>query len=408
MTRILIAIGGLVLTLLLFNSNVVRAACTVWEQFTIKTQDEVTTECIWNAPSNAYIIIKEVTWSITWFESTQGSELYVTGSGQCSGIIFATKCFPAFPAGHSADNGHKWVQERADKTYTNGSCQQKPYVAFERNSSAIMECNQNSQECQELSLYYWNFTNSTCNSSPASGNCGGGPDWTNYFSSGCYSSLGLFGGSFCDRSTTFKSNCMQTGDYNQQYCVCTGCDTCGGSPILVDVAGNGFAMTDVAGGVSFDLNGNGTRDPLSWTAAGTDDAWLALDRNSNGKIDNGQELFGDYTQQPAAGRKHGFLALAEFDKLANGGNADRVITREDSVFQNLRLWQDANHNGVSEPGELHTLNALGLQTLELDYKESKRTDEFGNEFKYRAKIKDAQHVQLGRWAWDVFLQSTGL
>jgi hypothetical protein len=47
-----------------------------------------------------------------------------------------------------------------------------------------MECNQNSQECQELSLYYWNFTNSTCNSSPASGNCGGGPDWTNYFSSG--------------------------------------------------------------------------------------------------------------------------------------------------------------------------------------------------------------------------------
>ena len=47
MTRILIAIGGLVLTLLLFNSNVVRAACTVWEQFTIKTQDEVTTECIW-------------------------------------------------------------------------------------------------------------------------------------------------------------------------------------------------------------------------------------------------------------------------------------------------------------------------------------------------------------------------
>ena len=60
---------------------------------------------------------------------------------------------------------------------------------------------------------------------------------------------------------------------------------------------------------------------------------------------------------------------------------------------------------VSPSFELHSLSQLGLQTLELDYKTSKKTDEHGNQFRYRAKVKDAQGQQLGRWAWDVFLTS---
>ena len=70
------------------------------------------------------------------------------------------------------------------------------------------------------------------------------------------------------------------------------------------------------------------------------------------------------------------------------------------------LWQDRNHNGISELAELHTLSELGLATLELRYKESKRTDEYGNEFRYRAKVKDVQGTQTKRWAWDVFLLSS--
>jgi hypothetical protein len=257
----------------------------------------------------------------------------------------------------------------------------------------------------EASGWFWNFTISFCDSQPGLGMCNGGPDWANYFSTGCYSGLGLFGGSFCDRSSQFKSKCFQyDGDYNSTYCVCSGCDTCGGSPILIDVNGDGFAMTNVANGVRFDLNGNGTADPLSWTAAGSDDAWLALDRNHNGIIDSGQELFGDLTAQPEHPTKNGFLALNEFDRA----NRDEVIDQNDAVFNSLRLWQDTNHNGVSEASELHSLSALGIDSISLKFKYSKRTDEYGNDFRYRARITDSKHKRISRWAWDVFLVSTGL
>jgi hypothetical protein len=123
-------------------------------------------------------------------------------------------------------------------------------------------------------------------------------------------------------------------------------------------------------------------------------------------VDNGSELFGNYSPQPRPpdGRlRNGFLALAEFDNAANGGDQDGSLTSSDTVFLSLRLWQDKNHNGISEAGELRTLSEVGLTELDLNYETSRRTDQFGNRFRYRTKVKDGRNTRVGRWAWDVFL-----
>ena len=179
---------------------------------------------------------------------------------------------------------------------------------------------------------------------------------------------------------------------------------CGESPIIVDVQGNGYNLTNAQGGVNFDLNNDAVAERLSWTAAGSDDAFLALDRDCNGSIDNGAEVFGNFSAQPRSENPNGFASLAEFDKPAQGGNADGLIDSRDSVFNALRLWQDTNHNGVSEPAELHALAELQAASFSLNYTESPVRDRYGNRFRYRAPVAvEGIRGGRGRIAWDVYL-----
>jgi len=230
------------------------------------------------------------------------------------------------------------------------------------------------------------------------GTCGGSPDYSTYPTTGCQTGFTVINGS-CSRSLQFQSRCAGSG-YDSETCTCPdGIDT---SPIVIDVDGSGFSLSPSWDGVSFDILADSIELPLAWTTAASTNAFLTLDRNGNGAIDNGHELFGNLTPQPPSASPNGFVALAEYDKAANGGNGDGKIDQRDAIFSSLRLWRDANHNGESETSELRPLAGV-LRAIDLNYKESKRTDEWGNRFRYRAKVYDAQGVQGGRWAWDVFL-----
>lgn len=176
--------------------------------------------------------------------------------------------------------------------------------------------------------------------------------------------------------------------HNQQAIECVGgCEPyCPTTPIIIDTQNQGFHLTSMAEGVKFTFNGFLLQ--TSWTDPDYSNAWLALDRNGNGTIDNAGELFGELTPQPPSPNPNGYDALAVFDDPRNGGNGNGKIDPGDAVWPHLRLWIDRNHNGISEKTELTSLSEAGIFGIDLNYALLKRTDQHGNIFRYAAGIDD--------------------
>lgn len=176
------------------------------------------------------------------------------------------------------------------------------------------------------------------------------------------------------------------------------------SPIVIDLEGNGFHFTGADDVVRFDIDADGAREAISWTSASTLDAFLALDRNWNGRIDDGSELFGNYTPlSDGSLAPNGYEAVLELDHRSMGGNGDGVIDPLDTAYFDLLLWVDWNHDGVSEPSELVTAADGGITRLKLDYKESRRRDGKGNLLTFTSPVwvqRDGRERRV--WSVDVF------
>lgn len=165
------------------------------------------------------------------------------------------------------------------------------------------------------------------------------------------------------------------------------CDNCSpdnpnppNSPVVLNLGRGGYALTGSDSPVLFDIAASGAPAPIGWTAAGADEAFLCLDRNGNGTIDDGGELFGTATRLRSSLRApNGFVALGEYDD-----NHDGVIDARDAVWAQLLLWRDLNHDGISQPLELAPVAASQVRAIGLGHHWAGRRDRWGNTFRYEA------------------------
>jgi hypothetical protein len=160
---------------------------------------------------------------------------------------------------------------------------------------------------------------------------------------------------------------------------------CKGSPLVLDLAGDGVALSSATEGVSFNLMNHG---PVrtAWVQ-GEDDALLAIDRNGDGVIGSGQELFGEGAAVDGHLARDGFEALAALDRPDHGGNGNGLLESGDLMFDQLVLWTDENHDGVSQTDELRPLSSAGVSALPIEGQRDERVrDSHGNDLSLRARF----------------------
>lgn len=180
------------------------------------------------------------------------------------------------------------------------------------------------------------------------------------------------------------------------------------SPLIIDLDRNGFHLTGLDDPVVFDIDADGHLETVGWTEGTSWEGFLVLDRDQDGSIENGSELFGDstpllLTEDTAF---NGFEALGEFDAALLGGNGDGWFSDQDAYFTSMSIWVDSDHDGLSTPEELFSLTEVGVEMINLHYLTSRRTDPHGNQLRWRSRAWLRHDHQLRpTWAIDVIFVS---
>jgi hypothetical protein len=172
------------------------------------------------------------------------------------------------------------------------------------------------------------------------------------------------------------------------------------SPIVLNLGNGGYQLSSKNDPVLFDIDADGRPIRLAWTAVGAPMAFLALDRNNDGKIDDGSELFGNHTPLPSGSAAvNGFEALTQYD-----ANHDGIIDGRDPVWSTLLLWTDLNHDGVSQPNEIASIGASEVTAISVTYRWTGRRDGSGNTFRYESTVwmKDIGKHPVPRPVYDIF------
>ncbi len=298
----------------------------------------------------------------------------------CVGVIFVTKVLQASPPNCT--------------TFLESACLGRN----DRYGGTCIMVSTEGDECASLG----EACSSYCNGSVTQSNCGPNPGGGTSGQCWCgNSSQCTCGGS--SESCTLNSQCCSGLICNQ---IDGRCST-NESPILINLASNGWQddLTSAEDGVLFDLNPNGRPEPIAWTKPNAPAGFLALDRNGNGTIDDGTELFGNYTpMRDGTLAANGFEAINDLDRMPGPGRNDGRIDSRDQVYAQLRLWLDRNHNGISESDELLPLGQAGVNTIFTRYRESRRVDQHGNEYRYVGiAVIERNGRELPRRIYDVYL-----
>ncbi len=182
------------------------------------------------------------------------------------------------------------------------------------------------------------------------------------------------------------------------------------SPLVLDFSKNQkFETTSLLESkTKFDLTRDGIKEKTGWIKKNT--ALLAMDRNGNGIIDNGNELFGEFTRAIDGNlHQNGYTALKEL--LKDSTMCTNFIESSNPYFSRLRLWFDENEDGISQKEELKTLKEMGVTAIDTNYQESPLSVQapFQNDIKYQAKFHGPEQCgQEGCNSYDVYFAATVL